>query len=361
MMTVIIGQTSIAFSMPDPSISVPAISKLVERQNDLVLQSKYREALKINSKLILEFKKLKPSDNLSPDYFLVQAKYDRAVLFYREKKYHRAVAILRELFVDPNFVKYANSPPKGYFSSGIGRQFYSEFSTLYEKILLETKNDEWKFIQDTSIKRLNFFEQEPIDLYSSEYLSSAMRLASRAHDFDRAKLICETRLKWHDGIMKSNEPRVAAVNPNLLVKDSYIYAWSIAQTDIVAHNKYYVAEFHDNCGDVYEAGGKFIEALYYRQMSYYLGLLAEGNEFLFESSVSFKIANLLAKMGKIELSLGYLEKSIVAYAKPNQYDFTIKTLCDNHVVTDDGIDIKVVLHKIPETRALLVKAGCDLH
>lgn len=298
--------------------------------------------------------------NFDPDYYLVQAKYDRAVIFYRLKMVHRALEILNDLFVDPQFVEYTKNPPEGYFSSGIGRQVYGEFSNLFEKLLFYKGDKKWKSVQDESIRRFGFYNQKPADLYSSEYLSSAMRLASRARDFDRAKSICELRLKWHERIWAENNIALPPVSPSILYENSYIYAFTVGQEDMSRRNRYYIAESNDNCGDVYEINGKFSEALGYLQTAYALGLMTDGDEFIFESSVSYKIANLIAKIGNIKSSLEYLEKSISAYDKPNQYGFTMKTFCENHIASGDGNDIRVVLHKIPETRNLLLKAGCEV-
>ena len=202
-------------AMPSDLYKLPKTSALVEVQNEQVANKQYAAALVTNSRVISALKAVKNAKTADNAFYIHQAEYDRAVILHRLKRDKEALTILRRLFDDPKMIKNAQNPPDSdfYFSAGSNRQFYSEFANFYESLLLDHNDPYWKVAQATSLERMDFLNQRPIDIFSSEYLSRSMRLATKGGDHHRAISICDLRKKWHEKIANKGDIKIAEFQP----------------------------------------------------------------------------------------------------------------------------------------------------
>lgn len=197
-------------AMPSDLNKFPKTSALVKVQNDQVAKKQYAAALVTNARVIAALKAVKNAKTTDAAFYLIQAEYDRAVILHRMERHKEALTILKRLFHDPKMVDQVENPPESlsYFSAGTNRQIYSEFANLYESVLLDRNDPYWKEAQAISLKRFDFLNQRPIDIFSSEYLSRSMQLAAKGREYARAISICELRKQWHAKIQTSKTSRL---------------------------------------------------------------------------------------------------------------------------------------------------------
>ncbi len=351
-------------AMPSDLYKLPKTSALVKVQNDQVAKKQYAAALVTNSRVIAALKAVKNTKTADNDFYIHQAEYDRAVILHRLKRDKEALTILRRLFDDPKMIKNAQNPPDSdfYFSAGSNRQFYSEFANFYESLLLDHNDPYWKVAQATSLERMDFLNQRPIDIFSSEYLSRSMQLAAKGREYARAISICELRKQWHEKIAKQQDIKIASFSPVVIVENSYISHVLVNTLPIDQRNAYYVAETQENCADVYEQGGDLQQALTHRQTAFDLGGKLETQAILFKVISGYGLARLHAKMGELAKSAEHLKSAINAASQPNDYGFNAQSICDFILKDEHGNDVlrAINLTEFSETKALLQAANCKI-
>lgn len=349
-------------AMPSDLYKLPKTSALVKVQNDLVAMKQYAAALVTNARVIAALKAVKNAKTTDAAGYLIEAEYDRAVILHRIGRDKEALTILKRLFDDPKMVDRARNSPESvsYFSAGTGRQIYSEFASFYESLLLDRKDPYWKEAQAISLKRMDFLNQRPIDIFSSEYLSRSMQLAAKGREYARAISICELRKQWHAKIANRQDIKIASFSPVVIAENSYISHVLVNTLPLDQRNSYYVAETHENCADIYEQSGDLQQALTHRQAAFDLGSKLDDEAVLFKVVSGYGLSRLHAKTGDMSKAAENLSIAIKAASQPNNFGFNEQSVCDFILKDVNGNDIALAINRaeFSEPKAMLNAAGC---